>query len=283
MIWRVVSTVVLVLILDFHRQHRCHYYKRITINLDICILTILGVNGQKGVARVCKANAASTITFEYRTWPDGSQPGSIDISHKGPCAVYMKKVESAMADNNAVGDGWFKIFAEDYDNAAGKWCTEKIMDNNGFLSVKLPSDIAGGYYLLRPELLALHQADKSPPDPQFYVGCAQLFLSSTGTSVPKNTVSIPGHVDMTKDNAAMTFNIWNQPMKLPYPTFGPPIYTRTSKRSLFVRETTQIQGLKPANCVLQNDNWCGIEVPSYNDESSCWAVRPPLPILFFPF
>ena len=243
-----------------------------------------GVNGQKGVARVCSASASSTITFEYRSWPDGSQPGSIDISHKGPCAVYMKKVDSAMADNNAVGPGWFKIFAEDYDAGAGKWCTEKVLANNGYLSVKLPSDIAGGYYLLRPELLALHQADKTPPDPQFYVGCAQLFLSSTGTVTPKDTVSIPGYVDMTKDHAAMTFNIWNQHMALPYPSIGPPVYSssKTPKRSLQSRDMRQTQGLRPANCVLQNDNWCGIEVPSYNDETSCWAVRLPFFPLFPP-
>jgi hypothetical protein len=30
------------------------------------------------------------VSFLFRTWPDGSQTGSIDPSHKGSCAVYMK-------------------------------------------------------------------------------------------------------------------------------------------------------------------------------------------------
>lgn len=80
-----------------------------------------GVNGETGVARVAAVNAGSTLTFEWRDWPDGSQPGSIDISHKGPCAVYMKKVANSAASNNAAGDGWFKIMEDGYDSTAGKW------------------------------------------------------------------------------------------------------------------------------------------------------------------
>ena len=230
-----------------------------------------GVNGKNGVSRVCGANAGSKLTFEFRDWPDATQPGSIDISHKGPCSVYMKKVDNAITDQ-AVGDGWFKIFEQDYDSAAGKWCTEKLIPNNGHLSVNIPKDLAPGYYLVRPELLALHQADKSPADPQFYVGCAQVFVTSSGNGAPKDTVSIPGYVHMT--DPAMTFNIWQTPMKLPFPQFGPATYTGSSaKRELDVRtsQTKQTLGLKPANCIMQNNNWCGISLPSSSDEGSCWA------------
>ena len=230
-----------------------------------------GVNGKNGVARVCGANGGSKLTFEFRDWPDASQPGSIDISHKGPCSVYMKKVDNAITDQ-AVGDGWFKIFEEDYDSGAGKWCTEKLIPNDGHLSVNIPKDLASGYYLVRPELLALHQADKSPADPQFYVGCAQIFLTSDGNSSPRDTVSIPGYVHMT--DPAMTYNIWQTPLKLPFPQFGPPTYTGSSaKRDIEVRtsQTKQTLGLKPANCIIENNNWCGVTLPSSSDEGSCWA------------
>lgn len=231
-----------------------------------------GVNGKNGVPRVCGANAGSKLTFEFRDWPDGTQPGSIDISHKGPCSVYMKKVDNAITDQ-AIGDGWFKIFEEDYDDAAGKWCTEKLIPNNGHLSVDIPKDLAPGYYLVRPELLALHQADKSPADPQFYIGCAQVFLTSSGNAAPKDTVSIPGYVHMT--DPAMTFSIWQKPMQLPFPQFGPPTYTGSSaKRALDVRttQTKQTLGLKPANCIMQNANWCSTPLPSYSDEGGCWGA-----------
>lgn len=231
-----------------------------------------GANGEKGVARVCPAKSGSSMTLNFRDWPDGSQPGSLDKSHMGPCAVYMKKVDNSAADNNAAGPGWFKIFEEDYDNSTAQWCTSKIMANDGKLSVKLPTDIAGGYYLVRPELLALHEADKNPPDPQFYVGCAQIFLESTGSAVPKDTVSIPGHVDM--QHPAMTFGVWNRPKQISFPQFGPSTYqSGSSKRDIESRTTQSKQtvGLKPANCIMENDNWCGMTLPSYSDEKGCWA------------
>ncbi|KAL8853268.1 MAG: hypothetical protein Q9221_001879 [Calogaya cf. arnoldii] len=231
-----------------------------------------GVNGEKGVARVCPAKAGSSMTLNFRDWPDGSQPGSIDKSHMGPCSVYMKKVDNSAADNNAAGPGWFKIFEEDYDNSTAQWCTTKIMANDGKLSVKLPTDIAGGYYLVRPELLALHQADKSPPDPQFYVGCAQIFLESTGSAVPKDTVSIPGHVNM--QHPAMTFGVWNTPKQINFPQFGPATYqSGSSKRGIESRtsQSKQTVGLKPANCVMENGNFCLMTIPSYSDEKGCWA------------
>lgn len=116
--------------------------------------------------RVCSATQGSQLTFLWRTWADGSQPGSIDISHKGPCAVYMKAVHSAISDPGN-GPGWFKIWDSGYDSTSSQCryfqpnhvseltilgCTEKLIKNNGLFSVKIPSDLAGGYYLVRPEL-----------------------------------------------------------------------------------------------------------------------------------
>ena len=127
------------------------------------------------MARIASVNAGSNLTFEYRAVPDVSTVSggvSIDLNHKGPCAIYVKKVTDSSASNNAAGDGWFKIMEDGYDSVAGKWCTEKLIPNDGHLSATVPSDLAPGYYLVRAELLALHQADKTPPDPQFYVGCA---------------------------------------------------------------------------------------------------------------
>lgn len=241
------------------------------MKLTICS----GVNGETGVSRVAGINAGDALAFEWRDWPDASQPGSIDPSHKGPCAVYMKKVDNSAASNNAAGDGWFKIMEDGYDSTAGKWCTEKLIPNDGHLAATIPDDLAAGYYLVRPELLALHQADKTPADPQFYVGCAQIFLSSSGSAIPPNSVSIPGYVNMS--TPAMTFNIYDQPMKLPFPDFGPPLYTAgSSKRDLEARAVTQTIGLKPDACVMENANWCGFMPSSYTGETGCYAVSFPV-------
>lgn len=108
-----------------------------------------GANGENGVSRVAAAKSGSTLTFEYRAWPDGSQSGTIDISHKGPCAIYMKKVDDATASNNAAGDGWFKIMENGYDSNAKKWCTEQLIPNNGHLGATIPKDLAAGMCIQR--------------------------------------------------------------------------------------------------------------------------------------
>ena len=56
----------------------------------------------------------------------------------------MKKVDDATASNNAAGDGWFKIMEDGYDSTAGKWCTEKLISNDGHLAATIPKDLAPG-------------------------------------------------------------------------------------------------------------------------------------------
>lgn len=134
-------------------------------------------------------------------------------------------------------------------------CTEKVIQNNGLLSVDIPEDISGGYYLVRPELLALHMADKSPPNPQFYIGCAQIFLQSNGVAVPEDTVSIPGYVHT--GDSSVTFNIYTP--QWPYPMPGPYPYGGGSGVNVSVNEArsplqVQKEGLVPQGCVLSNAN-----------------------------
>lgn len=174
-----------------------------------------GITGETGVSRVCAANQSSTLTFQFRQYPDASQAGVIASSHVGPCAVYLKQVSSAISDPG-YGDGWFKICESGYDEDTQEWCTTKLINAGGLLSVDMPSDLAGGYYLVRPELLALHNANAG--DPQFYTGCAQMFLDSDATAVPTETVAIPGYV--TKDDPSVTYNIYTTPLSLPYPKVG---------------------------------------------------------------
>jgi hypothetical protein len=149
-----------------------------------------------------------------------------------------------------------------------------LIQNKGLLSVDVPTDLAKGYYLVRPELLALHQADKTPPNPQFYTGCAQVYLQSSGTSVPENTVSIPGYIHA--GDPSVTFNIYEP--DFPYPMPGPEPYIGSQETSNFnnklaaAQSHAQIEGLLPKGCVLVNANWAGIELDSYSTESGCWNV-----------
>ncbi|KAL8346780.1 hypothetical protein RB598_000594 [Gaeumannomyces tritici] len=240
-----------------------------------------GRDGQNAVKYTCPVPGGSKLAFEWRLYPDYSQPGSIDKSHKGPCAVYLKQVAD-MNSAAAAGPGWFKIWHEGYDETTKQWCTEKLMANNGLLSVQLPSGLPGGYYLVRPELLALHEADKG--DPQFYTGCAQILVDgSAGTlDVPaKNQCSIPGHVQ--PGEKSVSFNIYGQPMALPYPIPGPEPYVPTGAaggggggKQAPGAEPPKTggagSGAPPQDCLLKVANWCGTEVQSYSDAGGCYKA-----------
>ncbi|KAI1001634.1 hypothetical protein K3495_g6567 [Podosphaera aphanis] len=168
------------------------------------------------------------------------------------------------------GNGWFKIWEDGYDAQAGKWCSDKVIDNNGIINVNIPEDLAGGNYLVRTELLALHEADKSPPDPQFYIGCAQIYLQSTASSVPTPDlmVSIPGHVKKTDPSAL--FNIYTP--QWPYPMSGPQVYQKGVPSDTSSAASYFHGGLLPPKTVAVNGNWWGTEQESYSTESGCWGA-----------
>lgn len=225
------------------------------------------VGGTKGVSRVQSVSDGATLSFEIRAWPNDPSKERLERGHKGPCAVYLKKVASAIDDSGA-GDGWFKIFEHGYDSASDSWCSDKVIDNNGLLNVQLPTGLEGGNYLARPELLALHAANDN--DPQFYTGCAQIFLESDGNLVPESTVSIPGYVDYGQPGTS--FDIYNNDAST-YEMPGPKVATLTPNPAAFASsgQTTQTEGQKPAGCLVENANWCGVEVSDYTTEKGCWA------------
>jgi len=193
----------------------------------------------------------------------------------GPCAIYAKHLSSS--DDAAAGDGWFKLWHEGYDDASGKWCTEKLIDNEGLLSINLPPGLPAGDWLFRPELLALQNVAEN--DPQFYTGCAQVFLESSITKaldVPeKYRVSIPGHVSY--GHSSTTFDVYNP--KFPYTMPGPEVFSVPAPVSASVATggrpvtvTKQSAGRIPEKAIAKNANWVGFEVPSYTTEDGCWKA-----------
>ena len=237
---------------------------------------VCGRDGLEPVPFTCSAPQGASITFWWREWADYAKPGSIDQSHMGPCAVYLKQTAN-MSSESGEGDGWFKIWEEDYDDSLGKWCTDKLIDNEGFLTVSLPSGLPRSEYLVRPEILALHASTQG--DPQFYVGCAQLHVAgpNSGTlSIPaENKVSIPGHVSMS--GVGLVWDVWNQDGS-EYKTPGPAVYYPTSSlydNDLGVANAADngYEGGASEKCLLVNGGWCGIEVPSYANEAGCWNAH----------
>lgn len=184
----------------------------------------------------------------------------------------MKNVASPFS--SAPGGSWFKIWDEGYDKATSSWCSSRLMQNNGMISVNIPDSLAGGYYLVRTEILTLHEADKNPPNPQFYVGCAQIFLGPAKTGngvVPKATIEIPGHVKA--GDPAVNFNIY-EPV-WPYPMSGPPPYTPGDPSVPVAQVKSQNIGVLPKGVSVKNANWWATPLESYTTSDGCWNVSAP--------
>jgi lytic cellulose monooxygenase (C1-hydroxylating) len=99
------------------------------------------------------------------------------------------KVDSATAATGS-SQKWFKV-AEDGLDSSGQWGVDRMVAAGGWQDFTLPSCIAPGQYLVRAEIIALHSA-KNQGQAQFYMGCAMINVSGSGTSTGGQTVSFPG-------------------------------------------------------------------------------------------
>ncbi|KAK1753295.1 glycoside hydrolase [Echria macrotheca] len=172
-------------------------------------------------SKVITVQAGQNVTaiWRYMLSTTGSSPNDVmDSSHKGPTIAYLKKVNDATTDSG-VGGGWFKIQEDGLAN--GVWGTEKVINGQGRHSIRIPSCIAPGQYLLRAEMIALHGAGNYP-GAQFYMECAQLnIVGGTGSKTP-STVSFPGAY--SGSDPGVKINIY-WPVVTSYKVPGPSVFT----------------------------------------------------------
>ncbi|KAJ2488357.1 hypothetical protein IWW37_004857 [Coemansia sp. RSA 2050] len=138
----------------------------------------------------------------------------IEPAHKGPVMIYLAPLES-----NGEGDVWFKIFEKGFDPKTKKFYNEELMLTEGRMEFAIPEDIPAGNYLMRTEVIALHQADDEGKA-EFYPNCAQIKLISEGTAKPKG-YAIPG-IYSPKD-PGLLIDIYSKVTSYKIP--GPPMYS----------------------------------------------------------
>jgi cellulase len=153
--------------------------------------------GQTRAASKCPVKAGDTVTVEMhqQNGERGCSQPAIGGAHYGPVMVYMSKVSDAYTADGSTG--FFKIYQDSWAaNPSGStgdddfWGVKDMEKCCGRISVKIPSDIPAGDYLLRAEVIALHSA-ASVGGAQFYVTCYQLTVSGGGSASPP-TVNFPG-------------------------------------------------------------------------------------------
>jgi cellulase len=161
----------------------------------------MSCNGGKATSDFVSVAAGSSVGMQWHhndpmTENDGEEP--IASSHKGPVMVYMAK-----ADTNGEGAVWTKIWEDGFKD--GAWGVDRFIDSKGLITVDIP-DLEAGEYLIRPELIGLHEAN-SKGGAQFYNGCGQIKVTGSGSA------SLPtAGTDMTKaykaDDAGVLYNMY---------------------------------------------------------------------------
>jgi hypothetical protein len=150
---------------------------------------------------------------------------------QGPIIVWMYKCSGDFSSCDGSGTGWFKIDEAgfkgdgkkvflDSENPSG-WEIAKLVGGNKQWTSTIPASLAPGNYLIRHELIALHQANA----PQFYPECAQIVVTGSGTQQPDASfkAAIPGYAKQTDANIRVPINDRSQPQTYKIP--GPPVWT----------------------------------------------------------
>ncbi|KAI5889030.1 cellulose-growth-specific protein [Schizophyllum commune H4-8] len=135
-----------------------------------------------GSQLTANVTAGSEITAKWKQW----------THREGPVMVYMADCGGDCTSANSASLKWFKIDEAGLLSGtvgAGEWGNGIVVDTLEWTST-IPASLAPGNYMIRHELLAIHQANT----PQFYPECAQLQVTGGGGAKPSGQylVSFPG-------------------------------------------------------------------------------------------
>ena len=172
-------------------------------------------NNQAGPSQlIANVKAGDKITAIWSQW----------THMEGPVMVYMARCPSGCATANSAQLDWFKIDHSGLISgslAKGSWGNGIVLKELKWTST-IPSVLADGEYLIRHELLALHQANT----PQFYPECAHLSVSGGGGQTPPSsaTIKLPGGYSMSHPGIMVDIYSSNAPNVMTYQVPGPAIW-----------------------------------------------------------
>ncbi|KAF2488805.1 hypothetical protein BU16DRAFT_496463 [Lophium mytilinum] len=142
--------------------------------------------------------AGGTVELQWTTWPE---------SHHGPVLSYLAKCSGECESVDKDDLSFFKIDEAgliDDTTVPGNWATDELIANNNSWSLKIPSSIAAGNYVLRHEIIALHSAGTAD-GAQNYPACINLEITGSGTDAP---AGVAGTKLYKEDDAGILVNIY---------------------------------------------------------------------------
>ncbi|ROT39097.1 endoglucanase-4 [Sodiomyces alkalinus F11] len=148
--------------------------------------------------------AGDVITLQWTDWPE---------SHKGPVFDHLARCDGHCSTANKQDLRWFKIDGAGLVSAPNTFAADLLVQNSDQWSVRIPSNVAPGHYVLRHEILALHSASQ-PNGAQSYPQCINLEITGSGSSTFPGTA---GTQLLSPNEAGVVFNVWAPVSSYPVP------------------------------------------------------------------
>ncbi|KAI2466354.1 lytic polysaccharide monooxygenase [Annulohypoxylon bovei var. microspora] len=146
--------------------------------------------------------AGGNVLIQWNQWPD---------SHKGPVIDYLADCSGNCSSVDKTALKWFKIAEKGQlelgagSGTTGRWADDLIIEDDLTWNVTIPSSLKAGNYVLRHELIALHEGGTEGKT-QMYPQCINLEVSGTGTQSPDGVV---GTALYTSTDPGILHNIYN--------------------------------------------------------------------------
>lgn len=172
-----------------------------------------------------KAGNSVQLQWTPQPWPD---------SHKGPVIDYLAACSGECTSTSASALKFVKIAASGVVNPSpvpGKWASDNLAANNNTWTVKIPSTLKAGNYVLRHEIIALHGAG-STNGAQNYPQCVNLKVSGSGTTALP--AGVTGTALYKNTDPGILFNLYVSFTSYPIP--GPAITTIKKKARRHAKE-----------------------------------------------
>jgi len=173
--------------------------------------------GALGTGVIGTIAAGAKLKAHWKQWTH--RPASV--------MVYMARCPGSCDSWDGSGKVWFKIDEKGLVSGtqnSGIWAGDEILDTLYWTST-IPATLAPGNYLIRHELLAVHQAN----NPQFYPECAQFEVTGAGTVTPPSSVlvSFPGAYTGKEPGVAFNIDSSDAMKTTTYQIPGPPVWDGT--------------------------------------------------------
>jgi len=143
------------------------------------------------------------------------------VHDTGPMMNYLASCGDQTCDKfDSTQAKWFKISQDGRQSSGGLWM-QALVKAGGTANVTIPSNIKPGNYLMRHELIAIHNG-QTMGGAEFYPSCTQLNIGGSGTGVPSNSelVSFPGAYQ-DSDPGIFDQNAYDPSAAYTFP--GPPV------------------------------------------------------------